>query len=213
MKELSEKQIQKAENKVSLLVEKADSFIVESKEDVTGASEFLKKIKEAEKRIEDKRLEFTKPLNQSLKAINDTFRKLKEPLGHAKRLLSDKVLSWRETEQAKVRIEEEKRRKIEEEKIRKIMEARKNAKSEEEKRELVEEIIESEEPKSEVEEPESTIGNTRARKVWSFKVMDFAKVPDKYKSINQVEVNADIRAGERDIAGLKIYQKEILTVV
>jgi len=212
MKELSKQAIQKAESKVLSLVDKADRFIVESIEQVENASEFLKKIKEAEKRIEAKRLEFTKPLNQSLKAINATFKKLKEPLEQARDSISKKILSWRRVEAERARIAEEKRRKEEEERIRKIMEAREAKISAEKKKELIEEIIE-EEPKVEVEKPKAKIGKTQARKVWAFEVMDFSQVPDKYKSINQVEINADIRAGERKIPGLKIYQKELLTII
>ena len=213
MKELSKQQIEKAERRVLSLADQADSFVVETEIDVGIASEFLKGIKDTENKIEAKRLEFTGPLNQSLKAINTTFKNLKEPLAKAKRTVSDKILSWRKIEAAKVRKAEEEARKIEEEKIRKIQETCESEIDVKDKQEMIEEIMEEEEPEVIIKKPETTIGNTQARKIWTFEVTDFAKVPDKYKMINQVEVMADIRAGERDIPGIKIYQKEILSVV
>ena len=213
MKELSKQAIQKAERRVLSLAETADSFVVETDIDVGIASEFLKKIKDTESKIEAKRLEFTKPLNQSLKAINATFKKLKEPLAEAKKVVSDKILSWRRIEATKARKAEEEARKIEEEKIRKIQETCESGLEAKDKQEMIEEIMEEEEPEAMIKKPETTIGNTQARKIWKFEVTEFDKIPDKYKMINRVEVNADIRAGERDIPGIRIFQEETLSIV
>jgi hypothetical protein len=46
------------------------------------------------------------------------------------------------------------------------------------------------------------------RKDWTFEVVDFSKVDDRYKVINEKQINADIRAGIREAAGLRIFQKE-----
>jgi hypothetical protein len=45
------------------------------------------------------------------------------------------------------------------------------------------------------------------KKTWAFTVEDFAEVPDEYKVIAPVAVNDAIRAGERTIPGLRIFQK------
>ena len=42
---------------------------------------------------------------------------------------------------------------------------------------------------------------------WAFTVEAFAEVPDKYKLIDTVTINDAIRAGERNIPGLRIFQK------
>ena len=73
---------------------------------------------------------------------------------------------------------------------------------------MIKEIVETEDLKPPIEKLDKTVGNTQARKIWAFEVIDFSKVPDKYKEIDKTEVMADIRAGERNIDGLKIYQKE-----
>ena len=192
MKELSEQQIQTVKSKVSSLVERANSFIVETIEDVSSASEFLKTIKGMENKVEEKRLEFIQPLNQSLKAINDTFRKLRMPLEQVRKSLSNKILSWRKEEEEKIRKEEERRRKIQE--------AHKKAGHE------IKEVVE-------LEKVKATIGSTRTKKVWTFEIVDFSKVPDSYKELNSVAVNQAIRTGVREINGLKIFQKEQLSII
>jgi len=50
--------------------------------------------------------------------------------------------------------------------------------------------------------------SAHTRKVWTFEIEDLEKVPGKYKVVDDKVVNADIRAGVRNIPGLKIYQKE-----
>ncbi len=57
------------------------------------------------------------------------------------------------------------------------------------------------------------IGNMQTVKRWTFEIIDFSKVPDDYKSLNNTEVNGAIRSGIRDIPGLKIYQEESLSIV
>lgn len=192
MKELSEHQIQVVESRVLLLVERAKSFIVENEEDVEVASDFLRTIKDTEKKIEDKRLEFTQPLNQSLRAINDTFNKLKKPLKQAREFLSDRVLSWRREEAEKIKKEEERRRKIQEAHEKAGHEVKKTI---------------------ELEKVKSTIGNTRARKDWTFEIINFSELEDKFKIENTVMINQAIRSGVKSIKGLRIYQKETLTIV
>jgi len=213
MEELSKQQIEKVESSVLSLAERANGFIVENEIDAEVASDFLRNIKDTEKKIEDKRLEFTTPLNQSLKAINVTFKNLTAPLAVAKKIVSDKILSWRSIEAEKIRKAEEEAREAEAEKIRKIQEALKAEGDAKKKQEMIEEIVKAEELKPIIKKQETTIGSSQARKIWTYEVVDFSKVPDKYKEISKTEINASIRAGERNIDGLRIYQKEILSIV
>ena len=212
MEEITKQQMEKVESNVLSLVEQADGFIVEDVLGAECASDFLKQIKDTEKKIEAKRLEFTAPLNKSLKAINATFKHPKEQLAEAKKIVANKILLWRSIEAEKIRKAEEEARKVEAEKVRKIQEALKAEVDAKKKQAMIEEIIKVE-AKPIIEKQETTIGNTQARKIWSFEVIDFSKVPDKYKEIDKTEVNVSIRAGEREVNGLRIYQKEILSIV
>jgi len=176
----------------SILLKQADSYVIKSAQDVDSASGFLRKIKDVENRVEAKRLEFTKPLNESLKAINNTFRQVSETLSQARKLLTEKILSWRRQEQEKIAKEEERRRKIQE--------AHERA-----GHEVKAPII--------LERPETRIGDTQVRKIWNWEIVDFSKVPDIYKEINRVAINLVIRNGIREISGLNIFQEEALSIV
>jgi hypothetical protein len=190
--EISTKEIQILEKQVSPLVKQAGGYTINSVEAVDEASLFLKKVRDTEVSLEAKRQEFTAPLNQSLKAINETFRQLRAPLEQARYLLTNKILTWKRAETERLAKEEARRRAIQE--------AHEKA-GHEVKAPVV------------LERPENKIGNTQTRKVWTFEVVDFSKLPDEYKSINQVAVNQAVRSGVREIKGLKIYQEEQLSIV
>lgn len=189
---ISNKEIQVMEKQVLPLVVQAGQYTIKSVEDVDKSSEFLKRVRDTERQIEAKRLEFTKPLNQSLRAINATFKQLKEPLVEARLVLTDKILSWKKAETARLEKEEARRRKIQESHVKRghIVEAP---------------VV--------LDRPEKTIGNTRTRKVWTFEVQDLGKVPNMYKEINTSLVREAIRQGVRAIKGIVIYQEEKLSIV
>lgn len=190
--EVSQKEIQILEKQASPLIKNANSYKVASVEDVDSASIILKKLRDTERMIDTKRKEFTQPLNKSLKAINATFKEIIKPLATARGILTKKVIDWKNFEMERLEKEEARRRRIQES-HRKV--------GHEVKAPVV------------MERLDTTIGNTRTRKVWTFEIVDFKKVPDTYKMINNSMVRADIRNGTREVSGLKIYQKEQLSIV
>lgn len=50
--------------------------------------------------------------------------------------------------------------------------------------------------------------SVRKRWTWDKESVDFAQVPDEYKTIDAVAINRAIRAGLRNIPGIRIYQEE-----
>jgi hypothetical protein len=190
--EISKGEIQTLEKQVSPLVRQAGSYVINSVESVEEASAFLRKVKDTENNIERKRLEFTAPLNQSLKAINETFKRMKAPLEQARYLLTNKILSWKRAETERLAKEEARRRAIQEA-------------HEKKGHEVSAPVV--------LERPDNKIGNTQTTKYWTFEIVSFAELDDAYKMINSVYINQKIRAGVRDIKGLKIVQKERLSIV
>ena len=190
--EVSTKEIQVLEDKVSPLVKASQDYKLATVQDVDNASAILKELRDTERTIEEKRQEFVKPLNQSLKAINETFRRIAQPLVNARLVLSRRVLDWKIIETRRIEAEEARRRKIQE--------AHEKA-----GHQISAPVV--------IERLENKIGNTQTRKVWKFKVVDFSQVPDTFKVLNQVAINEMIRQGIRQIKGLEIYQEEQLSIV
>lgn len=185
------KEIQELKGETEITVGVASGIEVLTEETALKASDYVKGINDKLKKIEEKRLSFTKPLNESLNAINATFKELSAPLNEVKTVVTNKIMAWRRTEQERVAKEEARRRAIQEAHAKQGHEV---------KAPVV------------MEKPKATIGNVQVRKIWKYKIEDFSKIPDSYKTLDTNMVNIAIRGGLKEIPGLNIYQEEISAI-
>ncbi|MCK5612611.1 hypothetical protein KAR91_62645 [Candidatus Pacearchaeota archaeon] len=172
----------------SPMVLKASRLVIKTTTGEDNAYEALKVIKERLKFIEGKRTKITKPLNASLREVNALFKELTQPLKDADDIIRGKVLGFREQQRLIAEKEEAKRHKLQ---------AAHKAKG------------------HKVHAPavvEAVVGKSTTQKRWTFEVLDITKVPEMYLVVDSAEVNDAIADGERKIPGLRIYQKESLSV-
>ena len=190
-------EIQTIQSSGTALIDMANAHMVLDQSQADEANEILTKINHGLKQIEAKRLSFTAPLNQSLKEINASFKKMVEPVKYAKDELTTRLMTWRRQEQARIDAERAKAVK-EEERRRKIQEAH-AAKG----HVVKEDITPVAKPM-----PFSVNDTTKVQKRWAYEVENEALVPRGYLIVNGPAITAAVRAGVRDIPGVKIYQKE-----
>jgi hypothetical protein len=201
---------------------KAEAMVIESDETVIGATNLLGFIKQSKKQFEDKRTGYVKPLNDQVKAVNDAFKTITAPLDSAETILKQKVLIYNR-EQEKKRQEEiariERERKEAEERQR-VLEA------EHEARRLEALITEGEIipdlPPAEIalvelppELPTMTrtaLGSATVKKVWTFEIIYPNLVPIVYLTIDEKKIREAVRAGVREIPGVRIYQDDQLAI-
>lgn len=165
------------------------------------AVEFILQVKTARRRWDELRHWFTDPLEAQKKAIIAKFKADDAPLEQAERIVSQKHLEWdREQREAA----EAARR--EEERLRRLAEAR-QAKA---GRDAPTPII----PMPTVWAPPKTVrtaaGSLTVKTVWSFEVVDLSALPDEYKAADAVKIGRVVRAGVRQIPGVRIFETESL---
>lgn len=190
---IPKKELQILEKQVSPLIERAGSYELKTTDDVEKASEFLKELHEVEKNIENKRLEFTKPLNQSLRAINKTFKTMVKPVSDAKSMVKRKIGVWHRAEQERIAREEARRRKIQEA-------------HEKQGHDVNAPVI--------MERPDTTIGNSMVKKVWTFKVTDETKIPREFLMVDTAKLRKYMyqMKEEAKVPGVEFYQDEQVSV-
>lgn len=187
---------------VNTLVEKAKELdICDASTNEYGIG-LLSKIAEGKKKAEALRKLFTDPLNQSLKAINGFFKNLTAPLDEADTIIRNKVLMFRKAEEERARKEaEELQRKLEEE-------AKKQAEMGNK------EVIPP--PPVVAQTPPTTMtaknGSATVRKVWDFEIEDEGAIPREYLIPDTTKIRQAIKDGVREIAGIRIFQKETIAV-
>lgn len=218
-------EIIKINKNVKNIQDEAKNIIIKNEKDVQKTVAFLQKIRSWKKRINDIRLSYTQPLNKSLKKINTDFKNAMEPLDRLNKNVSQKMLDYREKEAEKIRKQQEK----EAEKQRKIFEKEQERKRKAlEKQQKKDELTKKEAKKAEKEidqeefipaptiKQETTVrsGDAKmvARKVWTFEIEDKIKVPRKFLKVDEVLIRNAIRSGEREIKGVRIFQKENFSI-
>jgi hypothetical protein len=192
---------QTLERSTSVMVDAAESWVIQSEADVEDASKYLKVIADSKKTIEERRQFLVRPLNNHVSSINEMFKRFLAPALEADRILRGKISTFR-TEQQKARLEEQRR-------VNEAAAALQRKLSDEAAAEGVEA------PKvmaPTVLPPPATIGNASMRKVWKFDVLDDELVPRDYLVVDESLIRKAMAAGVREIPGVRIYQDEQVTI-
>lgn len=201
-----ENEVQSISQEITTIEAQAEHLQVVDEESAKVATDMLGQIAKAKKAVEEKRQFFVKPLNEQVKRINEWFKQIISPLEKAEATLKNKVLLYRQ--------EQERKRREEEERLRKLIEA-------EQKK------LERQAAKKGMPAPppipipvmpkqektfESTIAKATARTIWDFEIVDESKIPREFLMVNEKAIRAAIKAGVRNIPGVRIFQREELAV-
>lgn len=185
---------------------RTQTLVVTNDETYQAGAETLTWIQSALKKCEDRRKFFVKPLQDHVSRINLFFKNFTEPLEGFKGDISSKLLTYRDEQEKKRREEEERFRREQEKAQRK---AEKNA----EKRGEA-----APEPLPVVAIPEaakttfSDLGSVTAKKTWAWEIVNENVIPREMLCLDTIKINGLVRAGVRDIRGIKIFQKEIMSI-
>ncbi len=179
----------------------AEGFAVKSLDDMKEAADTLSLIKGLMDAIEQRRDEYVRPLNGHVKKINASFKVLVAPMEEANRTLRGKVVAYqREQERIRLAKEEINRKRIEAAQEEMAL-----------KGELTEPVamVEVHEPVKTYRSGFTTM-STRAN--WKWELEDLKKVPLEYLMIDSSKVGRVVKAGTRNIPGVRIYSDQGISV-
>lgn len=178
------KQVIKATSEIKLI---ADNMSIISKEAQIEASDLIKQIKGHKKTLTEMKEFFTKPSKMIMDFIRGQIKDLMNPLDEMEKNLKEKLITYQEVLEGKARVEREKFEKKTEKAI------------ENDKPLPVEAPIEAE---KKVKSEESTLSY---KTTWKFEIEDSSKVPAEYMIPDEVKIGKVVRAGIREILGVRIY--------
>ena len=184
----------------------AQDLAVTDEQSLAVAGDMLGYVAGVRKRIEALRTSLVKPLNDHVRRINDLFKGYSAPLDRADAALRAKITAYH--------AEQERLRREEAERLRKLAE-KEQARLE---RAAAKKGIPAP-PPIPVPTPAAVpktmtgeYGSMTTRKEWRFDITDEAQVPRQYLVVDEARIRAAIRAGIREIPGVRIYQVEIVSV-
>ena len=157
-------------------------------------------------RVEDARRQITDPLKRQAKDIEDAVRPLTTALDNLVLAGKQKVLAWQRAEAERARKEREERDRLE-------AEARRIAQQQAEAQRRPVEMPAPLPPVAEAPRGVRTdYGTASVRKTWDFEIIDAAKLPPAFLIPNEQAIRAAVRAGARQIDGVRIFQRDDLAV-
>lgn len=199
------KELQREQNDVVTSVESMEIADQEGMERATG---LLSMIARAKKSVEERRKFFTKPLNDQVSKINALFKELASPLEEADKALRQKMLDYKREQDRLARAERERLRKLQEKEQKRLerQAAKKGAPAPPPPPPV---------PYATEQTPITTrseAGTVTAKKTWDFEIVDESKLPRQWLIPNEKAIRAAVKAGVRDIPGVRVFQREDLSV-
>jgi len=198
---LSDLEIQTLITEAEKILAYARTRQVTNPQEAKCATDDLSAISGIKKRMEASRKGYLDPINAIKDELNQVFKDIMAPVFEADRITRDKMLAFNR-EQQRIQVEQE-------EINRKRMEAA------EAEMQLKGELTESVNLVEVVEAPKhinTAMGAAGMTKIWKFEVIDFSLLPDRFKMENATLIGKVVRAGEREIPGVKIWAEDSLRV-
>jgi septum formation inhibitor MinC len=181
----------------------ANKLVIQNKPQADEAATLLREIKKTSNNLEAKRKEYTAPLVEAKRRIDNDFKQLKEPFDNAEIVIKAKISVYAQEQERKA---EEERKKAEEA-------ARKQAEKEAKENNATDEEAEAAANTAALMAAEAAetkrekISGASTSKVWTFRITDANKVPRHLCVPDTVAIRNAVRAGERKIEGVEIYQE------
>ena len=209
--------VQPIEIKARVYLNKMNEAKIENEADKENAVIMLKEISEYKKAIKKQEDELSSDAKKELAEIKAMFNEPKSFLNDAEEIVRGKINHFLNEQKARMEAEALAiKQKAEDEALKQAeeLEALKSGAGEYDAvtRKAMIEAIEAKQNKlidATAKQPEinQSSANSVVRKVWSFRLTDLSKVPLQYLQLNETAVRNAIKSGERNIAGLEIFQE------
>lgn len=182
-----------------------------SDETIYEAAEFRAELKAFRKRVENAEAITAKPLKEAWEAARTPYLALRKKIDEVESLLNRRLSEY-------AAAENERRRQIEQREREVQLAALKAAQEEAEKKADVDAVIALEEAQAHVEtKPQENklrsveIGTAKVsfRDNWTYEITNAAELPREYLCPDTAKINAAVKAGKREIPGLRIFNQPI----
>lgn len=209
--------VQPIEIKARVYLNQMNDARIENEADKENAVLMLKEISDYKKAIKKQEDELSSDAKKELAEIKAMFNEPKVFLSDAEEIVRGKINHFLNEQKARMEAEAlALKQKAEDEALKQAeeLEALKSGAGEYDAvtRKAMIEAIEAKQNKlidatAKQMEINQSSANSVVRKVWAFRLTDLSKVPLQYIQLNETAVRNAIKAGERNIAGLEIFQE------
>lgn len=205
--EMLEEQAKALRERIDALVEAAKKAPeeIDSPDVAEKVTILTAQVGKATKALEEQRVEAKKPYLEAGRVIDGYYGSITSIANDLYRDLKQRLLRWEQIQ--------EKKRRAEAEKIRAEAQAKlQEAQDEDQRNDALQSLDRAD--ALEKSHTETAYGQkVVTRKRWTFRVVDPAKVPRGYLTVDEKAIRAAVKSGARDIDGIEIYQESDATVL
>lgn len=194
--------IQRIETEGDRLLDWAGRRVIDTNDDLVAATADLGVIANLLKEAEAKRKEYTGPLNAFIKRVNDYFKTATDSLQQADRLNRDKVKAFK----AEV---ERRCREAEAIEAGRLELARREMAL---KGEITGDLSPVSAPEPVPAKVHTPVGSMGTRKTAQWELVDIDQVPRDFLTLDTTKVGRVVRAGIREIPGIRIWEEENIVI-
>jgi hypothetical protein len=190
-------------DQIEELSREGKAIVIADNQSYEVAGLFLKRIKQAQKDLDDRRRSMTRPLDESKKQIMDLFRPVESKIIEIETSIKKSLVQYQAIVDARIKAElEEKRKKDEAEAAEKAKDA-----------EFFGEDIFIEETKVEdqMQNVAPVVSGISTKTVWDYEIIDMSKLPIEMMMPDPKKIRAAVDFGMRDVPGLRIFSKQVVS--
>jgi len=191
-------------DQIEALSKEGKALVITDNDSYSFAGEFLKRIKQAQKQVDDTRKGMTRPLDEAKKKILDLFRPVETRILEAETSVKASLLQYQKVVDERIRVEQEERRKKEE---AEMAEKLKDAEF------FGDKSVEIEPSKLE-DMPVNVapvVSGISTKTIWTYEIQDEKLLPREFLSADEKKIRAGVEFGIREVPGLKIFQKQLIS--
>ena len=177
--------------------------VIKCDEDLTPATDDLALIARLKKAIKEKQDEYVKPIKSHLDKVQFVFKDLLACLDDIDKTNREKIAAYR--------AEQMKRQREAEELNRQAAELARRQAEFSGTGEFTVDTTPVEAP-APVQKVSTNMGTVSTAKVWKWELVDMSQVPEEYKIIDAAKITKVVKAGLRNIPGVRIYCDETIRV-
>jgi len=178
--------------------------VIKCDDDLTPATDDLALIARLKKALKEKQDEYVKPIKAHLDKVQFVFKDLLACLDDIDKTNREKIAAYR-AEQLRKQREADEINRQKEELARK--EAAFNGTGE-----FTVDTTPVEAP-APVKKVSTNMGTVSTARVWKYEIVDPSQIPEEYKVIDYAKITKVVKAGCRNIPGVRIYEEETLRVM
>jgi len=178
--------------------------VIKCDEDLTPATDDLALIARLKKALKEKQDEYVKPIKAHLDKVQFVFKDLLACLDDIDKTNREKIAAYR-AEQLRKQREADEINRQKEELARK--EAAFNGTGE-----FTVDTTPVEAP-APVKKVSTNMGTVSTARVWKYEIVDPSQIPEEYKVIDYAKITKVVKAGCRNIPGVRIYEEETIRVM